>query len=257
MGSRLKGSFDIYNKMTTDLLLQLDSAVPAPAPFFFANLDAEVVNQGFEFGLEALVIDKENASWTSSFNVGFNKNEVTKIDRTIQTGAISGPGLTGAFAQVITEGEPLYSYFIPEFQGFDENGFSIETAPRLIGKSPLPDYTFGFSNDVTYKNFDFNVFFSGSVGAYIYNNNANAQFYRSALVGGHNVTSNIIGNGEADTNGNGVSTRFLEDGSFLRLQNLTIGYNFNTEKIKYLENLRLSITGTFFWNRLFCISKSS
>ncbi|KZS42849.1 hypothetical protein AWE51_15895 [Aquimarina aggregata] len=243
MNSRVRGSFDVYKKTTTDLLLQLDSAVPAPAPFFFDNLDAEVVNQGFEMGVEVSIIDTEKTNWTSSFNVGFNKNEVTKIDRTIQTGAISGPGLTGAFAQVITQGQPLYAYFIPEFGGFDENGFSIESEAKLIGKSPLPDYTFGFSNDITYKNFDMNVFFSGSVGAYIYNNNANAQFYRSALVGGHNVTQDVIGTNEADTNGNGVSTRFLEDGSFIRLQNLSIGYTFNTDKIKFVQSLRISATG--------------
>jgi len=243
LNSKIVGSFDVYRKVTGDLLLQLPSAQPASADFFFANLDAEVVNQGFEFGLEAFIIDQEDISWTSSFNIGFNKNEVTRIDRVIQTGAISGPGLTGAFAQVITEGQPLFSYFIPEFSGFDANGTSIESEAKLIDKSPLPDYTFGFSNDVTYKNFDLNVFFSGSVGAYIYNNNANAQFYRAALVGGHNVTQNIIGNGEADTNGNGVSTRFLEDGSFLRLQNLSLGYTFNTDKIGLVEKLRLSVTG--------------
>jgi iron complex outermembrane receptor protein len=241
--SRIRGSFDLYRKTTTDLLLQLDSALPAPAPFFFANLDAEVLNQGFEFGIEGDIVSKENVSWTSSFNIGYNKNEVTRIDRTIQTGAISGPGLTGAFAQVITEGAPLYSYFIPEFSGFDENGFSIESEARLLDKSPLPDFTYGFSNYLKIKDFDVNIFFAGQAGAWIYNNNANAQFYRAALAGGHNVTRNILNNGEADTNGNGVSTRFLENGSFLRLQNLAIGYNFNTDKLKFVDKMRLSLTG--------------
>jgi len=240
---KVRGSLDVYSKKTDDLLLQLDSALPAPAPFFFANLDAEVVNKGFEFGIEGDIVSKEDVNWTSSFNLGYNKNEVTRIDRTIQTGAISGPGLTGAFAQVITEGAPLYSYFISEFEGFDENGLSIETPAKLLDKSPLPDFTFGFSNYLTIKNFDLNVFFTGQVGAYIYNNNANAQFYQAALAGGQNVTSNILNNGEAATNGNGVSTRFLEDGSFLRLQNLAIGYNFSTDKINFIEKLRLSLTG--------------
>jgi len=113
----------------------------------------------------------------------------------------------------------------------------------LLDKSPLPDFTYGFSNYLQIKNFDLNVFFTGQAGAYIYNNNANAQFYQAALSGGQNVTRNILGNGEAATNGNGVSTRFLENGSFLRLQNLAIGYNFSTDKINFIEALRLSLTG--------------
>ncbi|MEN0048640.1 MAG: SusC/RagA family TonB-linked outer membrane protein [Bacteroidota bacterium] len=240
---RLKGSIDIYRKNTTDLLLQLDSALPAPAPFYFGNLDAEVVNQGLEFGIEADIVRKQGFNWTSSFNIGLNQNEVTRIDRTILTGAISGPGLTGAFAQVITEGEPLYAYFMPEFSGFDDNGISIQSENRLVGKSPLPFYTFGFSNSLSIGNWRLSAFFSGQGGNFIYNNNANARFYRSAFAGGANVTSNVLDTNESSGNGNGVSTRFLEDGSFIRLQNASIGYNFNTDKIDFLQNCALSLVG--------------
>ena len=240
---KFRGSVDVYSKKTTDLLLQLDSALPAPAPFFFGNLDAEVVNRGLELGLEYDVISKEDFTWTSAFNIGLNKNEVTKIDRTIQTGAISGPGLTGAFAQVIMEGQPLYAYFMGEFSGFDDNGLSVESAPALLGKSPLPDYTFGFSNYVSFKEWDFNVFFSGQVGNYIYNNNANARFFAAALSGGSNVTRDVVNTNESIGNGNGVSTRFLEDGSFIRLQNMSLAYNLSGDKINFIQNARFSITG--------------
>lgn len=241
---KLRGSVDVYRKSTTDLLLQLDSALPAPAPFYFGNLDAEVINQGLEIGLEGDIFRQKNGfNWTSAFNIGFNNNEVTRIDRTIQTGAISGPGLTGAFAQVITEGQPLYTYFISEFEGFDDAGMSIQGEPTLIGKSPLPNYTFGFSNVLSYQNFDFNVFFSGQGGNYIYNNNANARFYQSALSGGANVTNDVIATNESAANGNGVSTRFLEDGSFIRLQNMSLGYSFPTDKINFIQSGKLTLTG--------------
>jgi len=240
---KLRGSLDIYRKKTTDLLLQLDSALPAPAPFYFGNLDAEVVNRGVEFGVEGDLIRKEDFSWTSAFNIGFNNNEVTRIDRTILTGAISGPGLTGAFAQVITEGEPLYTYLMPEFNGFDDNGISSQSDNKLVGKSPLPNYTFGFNNSLSYQNWDFNIFFTGQGGNYIYNNNANARFYRSAFSGGSNVTSDILASNESAGNGNGVSTRFLEDGSFIRLQNTSLGYNFDADKIDFIQGGKLTITG--------------
>lgn len=243
MDWKLRGSIDVYRKATTDLLLQLDSALPAPAPFYFGNLDAEVVNQGLELGLEYDILSTDNTTWVSSFNIGFNKNEVTRIDRTILTGAISGPGLTGAFAQVITEGEPLYSYLMPEFSGYDENGISIQSENMLLGKSPLPKYTFGFNNSLTYKSFGLDLFFAGQGGNFIYNNNANARFYRSALAGGANVTSDILETTESAGNGNGVSTRFLEDGTFIRLQNASLSYNIGADKIKHVQGIRISLTG--------------
>lgn len=241
---RLRGSVDWYLKRTNDLLFRLEAGQPAPNPFYFGNLDAEVKNSGLEFLLEGDIIENNDFSWTSSFNISFNKNEVTKLDRTLQTGAISGQGLTGAFSQVITEGEPLYSYFLSEFSGFDSDGNSIETPARLIGKTPLPDFIYGLTNTFKYKNWDLNMFFSGQQGAYIYNNNRNALFLQGSLIlGGKNVTRDVANSNESPTNGNGVSTRFLEDGSFIRLQNLALGYTFDTKKIKFVDKLRFNLTG--------------
>jgi iron complex outermembrane receptor protein len=241
--SRIRGSIDWYSKNTEDLLFRLEAGQPAPNPFFFGNLDAEVRNSGLEFLIEADIASKDDFYWTSSFNISFNQNKVTRLDRTLQTGAISGQGLTGAFAQVITEGEPLYSYFLAEWDGFDADGNSIESPARLIGKSPLPDYVVGWTNFFNYKNWDLNVFFSGQQGAYIYNNNANALFLKgSLLLGGKNVTRDVANSNESATNGNGVSTRFLEDGSFIRLQNLSLGYNMDTDKFDFIDKLRFSLT---------------
>jgi len=241
---KLRGSVDWYLKKTDDLLFRLEAGQPAPNPFYFGNLDAEVKNTGVELFLEGDIIDNDNFSWTSSFNISFNKNEVTRLDRTLQTGAISGQGLTGAFSQVITEGQPLYSYFLSEWGGFDSDGNSIESPASLVGKTPLPDYTFGLTNTFNYKNWDLNVFFSGQQGAYIYNNNRNALFLKgSLLLGGKNVTRDVANSNESATNGNGVSTRFLEDGSFIRLQNLSLGYTLDTEKYKFIDSIKFNLTG--------------
>ena len=241
---KLRGSIDWYSKKTNDLLFRLEAGQPAPNPFYFGNLDAEVKNTGVEFFIEGDIIDKDKFSWTSSFNISFNKNEVTRLDRTLQTGAISGQGLTGAFSQVITEGQPLYSYFLSEWGGFDDDGNSIETPASLIDKTPLPDFIYGFNNTMRYKNWDLNIFFTGQEGAYIYNNNRNALFLKGSLIlGGKNVTRDVAFSDESPTNGNGVSTRFLEDGSFLRLQNLSLGYTLNADKLKFVDSVRFNLTG--------------
>jgi len=120
---------------------------------------------------------------------------------------------------------------------------SIQTETKLIGKSPLPNYTFGFNNYINYKNWDLNIFLAGQGGNYIYNNNANARFYQAALSGGANVTNDVIATNESPGNGNGVSTRFLEDGRFIRLQNMSLGYNLVSDKIDFIQGIKLSITG--------------
>ena len=243
---RLRGILDVYNKLTNDLLFRTESAQPATQPFVWENLDGEVLNQGIELGLDGDIIVEGTLKWSALFNISFNRNEVSGIGRTINTGAISGQGLTGAFAQVITDNQPLYTYFVRDFQGFDENGlniFSGDGQAVLTGKSPLPDYTFGLTNNLKYKNFSLSVFFTGQVGGYVYNNNANALFIAGSLAAAKNVTSDIVGNGESRFNNNDPSTRFLEDASFMRLQNMTLTYQFDTDNIKYLSNLQLSLIG--------------
>lgn len=243
---RVYGNIDLYHKNTKDILFRSTSAQPAVQPFVFQNLDIEVQNRGLEFGINALVVESSNLKWNSGFNISFNRNEASNVGlRPIQTGAISGQGLTGAFAQVIKDGEPLFSYSMSEFEGFDEDGFNVfanDGEADLVGKSALPDYVFGFSNSLEYKRFTVNAFFTGQIGAYIYNNNGNALFLRGSLInGGKNVTRDVANNGENPTNGNNVSTRWLENGSFGRLQNLSFAYDVNLADSKNFRGLNISL----------------
>ncbi|WP_103071669.1 SusC/RagA family TonB-linked outer membrane protein [Aquimarina sediminis] len=244
--NRVRGSIDLYTKKTKDLLIRTESAEPAPAEFLFKNIDAEIVNKGIEFDIESTIIDKKEFKWMSAFNISINKNEVTKIDRVISTGAINGQGLTGAYTQVITQGRPLYSYFLSDFKGLDDNGFNVFNnggEPVFVDKTPFPDYSFGWYNSVVYKKWNLNVFLSGQVGAHIYNNNTNAFFLKGALInGGRNVTHDVAFGNENSENSNNVSTRFLEDGSYLRFQNIELGYTFNTHNLKYVDYFKLSLT---------------
>lgn len=242
--TKLSGSIDYYRKVTTDLLIQITSAQPAPQPFTWQNLDADVINSGFEFTLNYYAIDTENTNLEFSINGAYNKNVVKNFDGIIDTGSISGQGLTGAFAQRIVDGEPLYAYYIREFLGFDQNGLSIYNGDfqRFLGKSPIPKYNLGFSVNLRLKNWDFSTFLTGQFGHYVYNNTANAFFSMGSLGNGRNVTEDVVYVGESNLNAPDVSTRFLEKGDFLRMQNLVIGYNFNLGE-STVKRLRLFASG--------------
>ncbi len=248
LNNRITGSVDFYRKNTSDLLILSNAAAPSETPFVFTNLDANVINQGVEFLINVNAINKENFSWDSSFNIAFNKNEITNYNQSpLDTGAIDGPGLTGAFAQRIDNNQPLYAFYLREFIGFDANGLAEYEGgvdnQKFTGDSPLPDFTLGFSNNFRYKNFDLTIFLTGQFGHKIYNNNANALFTVANLSQGRNVsadTASLIGT-EDPFNAGDVSTRFLEDGDFLRLQNATLGYNFNVDNIKAISKLRLNV----------------
>lgn len=243
--NRLSGSIDWYTKNTSDLLFRLNTAQPAPTDFFWTNLDANVINTGVELSLNLVPIDNNDFRWDVFLNAAYNDNIVENFEGLVNTGAINGQGLTGAFAQRIADGQPLFAYFLREFGGYDDRGISIYPegdVQQFVGASPLPTWNGGVTNTFVYKNFDLSFFFTGQFGFYIYSNTANAFFTAGALANGRNVTTDVIGNGESNLNAPDVSTRFLEKGDFVRLQNVTLGYNINTGD-SFIRNLRLYVIG--------------
>ncbi|MCC4230611.1 MULTISPECIES: SusC/RagA family TonB-linked outer membrane protein [Zunongwangia] len=248
MRDRLSGSLDFYYKNTTDLLIQVFSAQPSPQPFVYQNLDANIINKGVEFSIDYNIFQTEDFYWNFGFNVAYNHNMVEDFDGIIDTGEINGQGLTGAFAQRLVGGYPLFSYYLREFTGFDENGFNTYEGGDIdnqtfVGKSALPKTNLGISTRFEYKNWDLSAFFTGQYGFYVYNNTANAFFTAGTLSNGRNVTRDVVGNGESPLNAPDVSTRFLERGDFLRMQNATLGYNFNFDENSIFNSLRLYLTG--------------
>ncbi len=244
--NKFSGSLEYYNRTTTDFLLQINSAQPAVQPFFFQNIDGDIVNKGVELSLNYIPVETEDFSWDINFNIGFNDNIVENYDGpALDTGQINGPGLTGAFAQRIANDQPIFSFFVRDFQGIDPvsggNIFLNEGAQVFVGESALPDVTLGFTQNFRYKNWDASIFFNGLFGQSVYNNNRNAFFTIGNLSQGRNVTADVLPfiGVENPFNPAEVSTRFLEDGSFLRLQNVTIGHNFNLSENSIFSNLRL------------------
>ena len=238
---RLRGSFDLYRKETSDLLFLSPAAAPAQQPFIFKNLEQGiVVNQGVEFTLGYDFINNEDTSFSADFNVSYNKNVVEGLQAgfTADLGPVNGPGLTGAFAQRIAEGQPLFSFYMAEYA--ETNGvpdFSADDKD-FVGKSALPDINAGLSLSFRKGNFDASAYFTGQFGFYIYNNTANAFLNRPTFETSRNGTSEAL-----DLLSQEVSTLYLEKGDFVRLQSLSVGYNFTLKEDSAFDALRLSLSG--------------
>lgn len=243
---RFTGSIDVYRKTTKDLLLKQEAAQPSPQAFYFSNLDAEIVNQGVEVTMAYDIIRQEDVNWNLGFNFSYNENEVKNFDGLIPTGAINGNGLTGAYSQLLAGGRPLFSYYLREFGGFDADGFTIYPdgdVQQFVGKSALPKVNLGINTGVSYKNWDFNAYLAGQYGFYLYNNTKNAYFTAGILAVGKNVTQDVVNSGESGANAADVSTRFLEKGDFLRLQNASLSYNVPMSGDGLFKSIRLSLIG--------------
>lgn len=243
LGDKLSGSFDYYVKNTTDLLLRINAAQPAVANQIFSNLDATVENKGWEFSLNYAAIDNDNTSLSFGGNISHNKNLLKDFAGALDAGTIRGQGLSLAYAQRLAGGYPLFAYHLREFGGFDATGQPIGDNQTFVNKTALPTWNMGFSINARYKAFDFATYFTGQFGQYVYNNTANAFFTAGSINNARNVTQNVLSAGEAGSAEAAVSTRFLEKGDFVRMQNFTLGYTLPMSGNKYIKKLRFYLNG--------------
>ncbi|MFV8370986.1 SusC/RagA family TonB-linked outer membrane protein [Flavobacterium sp. LB2P74] len=258
--NRLTGSLDYFNRDTKDLIAPVPQATAQPGPGSnrSVNLPGNLINKGFEAALSYKVIDTEDMAWDISGNVAFLDNEIKNFGSvSLLAGGINGQGLSGANAEIIKDGYPLYTYFLYDFRGYDATGNSIYAAAdgsdtglgnadkKLLDKQPLPKINLGFSTNFSYKRFDVGASFYGAFGHYLYNNTANAYFFKGALIGGRNVTPEAAASPQVQSDPNSPSTKYLESGDFLRMGNLTVGYTFKgdvLEKLK-IKSARFFVSG--------------
>ena len=254
--NRLSGSFDYFNRNTTDLILPQvsQSGQPSSLGIKYTNLDAVLNNKGYEVGLNFKAIDTENLSLDFSGNVAFLNNSISDLKTPVEVGNVAGQGLSDAFVQTIQNDNPLYTYNILDFQGYDANGDSLYKNPDgtivtgsgsaqkvLTDKQALPKISAGFNATLAYKNLDLTTSFYGAFGHYIYNNTSNALFNKSSF-GLRNVTEEVATSVQNTTDSNAPSTKYLEKGDFIRLGNLTLGYTF---KGKFLDSARIKSARVF------------
>lgn len=248
---RLSGTLDYFNKSTSDLLFQIRYAQPAAVTYRFINLPGQVINSGAELSLAFQAVQKANFGWEVLANATYLTNKIQNFGSTnINTGSISGQGLSGAFAQTFRDGYSIFSFNLPTFTGFGNTADGLQNvglyenggANSIVG-NPIPKYNLGLTNNFTFGKLSASIFFNGQFGAYIYNNTANALFLKGILKNGRNVTKDAAASPENPLNAGSPSTRFLEKIDFVRLSNANIGYTFDLPQGGFAKNLRVSVTG--------------
>ena len=239
---RIVFNADAYIKRTTDLLLTIPLPDNMNYPGGITRNDGEMINKGMEFALSTVNFDKE-FRWTTDFNISFNKNEVKKLGLN-KVYYYASTYTTGEPAIVLKEGLPLGSFYGYISNGVDpetgdlmyvdvsDNG-SIGPEDRTVIGCAQPKFIYGFTNDFSYKGITLSIFFQGSYGNEIFNasrietegmfdfrNQSTAVLRRWKRPG---MITDVPRVGNVDNIKN--STRFIEDGSYLRLKNVTLAYS--------------------------------
>lgn len=246
---RLNGTVDYFNKTTQDLLTLISYPQPAASADRWVNLDGDVVNKGWEFGLDYQLVRpayRGAFGWDVNYNMSFLNNNVTGFGSTVlNTGEVSGQGLSGAYAQTIRDGSPLFTFVMPTFLRFDAfgNGVYANGAKDEIQGSALPTFNAGLTNNFTYKKLTASIFFNAVTGFYVYNNTANALLLKGSLKNAKNVTRDVVYSIENSINPGNVSTRFLEKGDYIRLANASLSYALDVKQGSFIKGLNLTLSG--------------
>lgn len=258
LNNRLTGSVDYFVKDTKDLIFAKaqESTQVAPPASQFVNLPGTLQGKGFEVSLSYKIVDSQDFSWDVSANASFLTNKLKDFPLFVPVAELNGQGLSGAYAQVLQNEQPVYSYYLYDFKGYNAEGNSIYTdadgnptglgsaSKHVLDKQPLPKVNVGFTTSLSYKQFDATVSFYGAFGHYIYNNTSNALFFKGAFPI-RNITSDVANSPQATSDPNSPSTKYLEKGDFLRMGNLTFGYSLPSslvEKAK-IKSARIFING--------------
>jgi iron complex outermembrane receptor protein len=246
---RLNGSVDYFDKSTQDLLFLISYPQPAASADRWVNLPGNVKNRGWEFSLDYQLVRpayRGAFGWDVNYNMSFLKNNVEGFGSTVvNTGEVSGQGLTGAYAQTIRDGSPLFTFVMPTFLRFDAfgNGVYANGAKDELQGSALPTFNAGLTNNFTYKKLTASVFFNAVTGFYVYNNTANAVLLKGSLKNARNVTREVVNSIENSINPGNVSTRFLEKGDYIRLANASLSYALDVKQGSFIKGLNLTLSG--------------
>lgn len=273
---RINGSIEYYDKNTKDLIWNYPvSSFVYPYSTIVANV-GEISNRGIEFSINAIPVRNQNFTWTTTLNLSHNKNKVKKLTNekySTATFTQGDPMVAGVsaygYTQQIMEGQPLGTFFTYEFAGYDEDGISVyykhdkATGERngKTTKSPAfedraitgcaqPKLNVGWNNSFSYKNWSASFFFTGVFGNKIYNGLRAHYTAPDFFAGGKNVLKEFITDRPAtDTSSNIPSDKFIENGSYVRLQNLSLGYTFRNLD-GWLNSLQLYVNA----NNVFTIT---
>ena len=244
LGNRINGSIDVYQKKTKDLFSYIDVAPGSNFDVTMLFNIGTMENRGIEFSVNTVPVKNRNLTWDLGFNVTLNESEITSLYNSdapgykgIEVGRISGG--TGNNIAIHSVGYAPFTFY-PNMQVYGSDGKPIEglyedvnrdgtvnDADRVYYKKPGADVLFGFNTGVTYKKFTVGITGHGMIGNYMYNNyNSNSSILR-------NILNPVLYVGNAGvnyletrfSNNRFLSDYYIENASFLRLDNINLGYD--------------------------------
>lgn len=265
---RMTGALEVYQKNTSNLLFNKAVAPGANNTNQITTNIGKMQNQGVELSLNAVALDKGGLKWNIAFNAAYNQNKIEVLDGNSDptyagylTGGISGG--VGNNAEILRVGQPVNSFFVYQHKtGSDgkpvgdnfgnapltdmyvdqNNDGSINEKDLRPYKKPLPDWIMGLTSNLTYKDWDLSLTLRANLGNYVYNNIASGASYKN--LGDNfwprNMTTQVV---KTDYfNPQYFSDYFVQNASFLRMDNITLGYNFN--KLTANTKVKLRLYGT-------------
>jgi len=274
--SKLSGSFDFYTRTTTDLLFQY--GVPVPPNLYnqaWLNL-GKIKSSGLELSVNYNVVKKGDFNYSISLTPSYIlENTLVSLSGKYngadlnygrqELGDMGSPGQNGTPVAVVEEGKPIGQILTYVYEGIDAKGVfifkdvngdgSISGADRTVTGNGLPKFLIGFGNTLSYKNWDLNVFFRGVFGHDLVNS-FRAFYEVPAYISSYNLPRTTTdlrspdGTLLAATSGT-LSSKYVEKGDFVSLDNLALGYNFSLPKSSAFSKIRLYVAG----NNLFYITK--
>jgi iron complex outermembrane receptor protein len=246
MDNRVSGSLEYYVKRTSDLLLEVSVPQPAPASTRLENV-GKTRNRGLEFSLDALAISRPRFTWRAGLVFAMERNKVIDLGTYtfLPTGRVSGQGQSNQISQRIIPGQSLGTFYGPRFVGVDAQGKQLfvcssgsagcvngqTTTPlasdyAIIGNA-YPDFTIGLHSSVAYGKFDFSLQMRGAFGQDVFNNTALVYSTKSNALQGKNFLRDALTDPTDIRQPAIFSSRWVEKATFVRLQNITLGYVFN------------------------------
>lgn len=267
LNERLSGTIEYYDKMTNDLIWNY---AVSTSQYYVNTLTAnagQIENEGFEVSLNATPVRTGSFSWNTSLNLSFNRNNINSLSNDkfqleyVHTGSIGDHGQSGNYAQIIEEDYPIGQFYLWKYAGKNEDGVSqfyaadgsLTVNPssddHFYAGSAQPKATGGWQNTFTYKNFSLDFLFRGVTGNKILNATlANLNYPAEATH--FNMPEMTLDESVNDDRAHYVSTRYVEKGDYLRLDNVTFAYTFQLTN-PFIKTLRLYTTV----NNAFIITK--
>ncbi len=263
LDNRLYGSFDAYYRQTRDLLW--DYEVPTP-PYQYPTLLAnagQMDSYGVELVISGVPVKTKNWTWVTTPTLSYNHNVITRLSdpskgfnyEQTTSGGVGENGIMNTNTQILIEGQSVGAFYGYKFLGIKDGAWYFETPAggvvdsagaseqyrQVIGNAQ-PWFTFGWNNSVRYKNWDASIFMRGVVGNKILN--LTRWAYGPRATAADNIfMKDVTSNGVTYSNKEVFSDYYLENGSYLKIDNVTLGYNFKFKEDCLVDHLRLYVTG--------------